>query len=95
MTSANAVIARAVKWVKDKGALSMTLGGHADRAGKNADNLKLSQCRTNAVRDALIRSGIGSRFIRSASSGEEKPAMATKDGKAEARNRRVEVNVSQ
>jgi outer membrane protein OmpA-like peptidoglycan-associated protein len=93
--SANAVIARAFKWVREKGALSVTLRGHTDRAGKNAYNHKLAQRRTKAVTDALVRRGVRSRFIRSASLGEENPAVATADGKAEARNRRVEIRVSQ
>ena len=93
--SGEAVIAKAVKWVKSRGAGSVSLRGHTDRAGKNAYNLKLSKRRTKAVADAIIGGDIGSHVIRSDSSGEEQPAVATPDGKAEARNRRVVIRVSQ
>ncbi len=90
-----AIIAEVIKWAKDKGARSITLSGHADRAGKSSYNQKLSQRRSQVVAKAIARGGIRANIIRSSASGETRPAVATADGKAEARNRRVEINLSQ
>lgn len=89
-----AVIAEAIKWAKDKKARSITLSGHADRAGNSSYNQRLSQRRSQAVAKALARGGISASTIRSNASGETHPAVATADGKAEARNRRVEIKLS-
>ena len=88
-----AVIDKALGWAKDKGASRVTVTGHTDRAGTNAYNMKLSQKRAKAVADALIRSGIGAGAVKTRAFGEENPAVATADGKREARNRRAEINL--
>jgi OOP family OmpA-OmpF porin len=90
-----AVIDQAIKWAKDKKVRSITLSGHADRAGNSSYNQRLSQRRSKAVADALTRGGISANVIQSSASGETRPAVATADGKAEARNRRVEINLAQ
>ncbi len=65
--------------------------GHADRAGSDAYNLKLSERRARVVRSELVRQGISSGMIKIAAKGESNPLIATDDGVREPQNRRVEI----
>ena len=67
--------------------------GHTDRQGGDADNLRLSELRTAAVRQALIDSGVPAAWISTAYHGEGEPLFPTADEVSEPRNRRVEVTV--
>jgi outer membrane protein OmpA-like peptidoglycan-associated protein len=61
--------------------------GHADRVGSEADNLRLSQRRAEAVRAALVRRGVPSERIRIQALGESQPLVDTADGVAQEQNR--------
>jgi outer membrane protein OmpA-like peptidoglycan-associated protein len=80
-----------VKGEASKGA-KVSVTGFTDRAGAAAYNNVLATKRSKAVRSALIKAGIKSA-IKSAAYGEEKNAVATKDGVRELLNRRVEISV--
>jgi len=67
--------------------------GHTDRAGKDGYNMVLSKKRVDSVAASLISSGLASTAVEKGIFGEEKPAVATADGKSEARNRRVEITI--
>lgn len=68
--------------------------GHADAAGAADYNLALSEQRANAVRSALLASGVPAEAITSVEGqGEEELVVVTADGVRDARNRRVEVTV--
>ncbi|WP_337997600.1 OmpA family protein [Oleispirillum naphthae] len=67
------------------------LTGHADRAGTEAYNMKLSKRRADAVRAALVRLGVPAAEIAVAAKGESAPLVATPDGVREPQNRRVEI----
>lgn len=71
----------------------VTVSGHADRAGAETHNLELSRRRAEAVRDRLVAAGVDPAWIEVAWFGEGRPAVATPDGTAEPRNRRVELRV--
>ena len=90
------VIGQALSWSKARSPGEISVTGHTDRAGANAYNSKLSERRAEAVAKALIDGGLELGFLfKTGASGEEAPAMATADGKREARNRRVEINLVQ
>jgi outer membrane protein OmpA-like peptidoglycan-associated protein len=73
--------------------LRIEVGGHTDNAGSDADNLKLSDQRANAVRDFLVKKGIEAARITAKGYGETQP-MATNDTEeGRALNRRTEVVV--
>lgn len=67
--------------------------GHTDRVGAVTYNDTLSLRRAERVRDELVKVGIAADRIRVAGRGEREPLVPTADEVAEARNRRVEINV--
>ena len=93
-TQAMAVIADAAKDAAENGVSSITLAGHADRAGGTSYNMALSEKRVSAVRAELQRLGIQSRSITTSSFGESRPAVDTPDGQREQLNRRVNIELN-
>ena len=79
--------------VRRGGSARIVLGGHADRAGTQAHNWALSRRRAETVRAALVVRGVSPERILTNAYGETRPRVATPDGTAEPRNRRVEVVV--
>lgn len=67
--------------------------GHTDSVGNADANDKLSLKRAEAARDILVAAGVKARSVEVAGRGEREPLVATPDGVAEARNRRVEINL--
>lgn len=65
--------------------------GHADRAGTDKYNLKLSKRRAEAVQAELVRLGLSGQEIGVAWKGETDPLVPTDDGVREPQNRRVEI----
>lgn len=69
------------------------LVGHADRVGDEAANEALSLRRVEALRAHLLAAGIAAERIEIAGRGEREPLVATQDGVADAKNRRVDLSV--
>ncbi len=67
--------------------------GHTDRVGAVEYNDKLSLQRAERVRADFLKRGVSERSISVAGRGEREPLVATADEVAEARNRRVEINI--
>ena len=67
--------------------------GHTDKVGSDAVNDPLSRQRAEVVRRALIARGLAPDKIVVIGRGKREPIVATPDGVAEARNRRVEILV--
>lgn len=67
--------------------------GHTDRVDSMAYNDALSLKRAERVKQLLAEAGIPADSIAVAGRGEREPAVQTADGKAELRNRRVEIRV--
>ena len=74
-------------------AVTIDVTGHADRAGAEDYNLRLSLGRANAVLEALTAKGVDPERITITGRGETVPAVATEDGAKEAANRRVEIEI--
>ncbi len=87
------VIDEAIAAAKAGGTPSISVIGHADRAGPEDYNLALSLRRADAVREHLINNGIAAEQITVSGRGEAEPAVPTDDGVPEQRNRRVEIIV--
>jgi outer membrane protein OmpA-like peptidoglycan-associated protein len=90
--AANAEIRRAVAHARSINAQWVVLEGHADRSGPDSHNMRLSQSRVAAVRQAIQGSGVNVQF-RDSAEGENRPIVQTADGVREARNRVVIVRV--
>lgn len=73
-----------------KGLEFVEITGHADRRGDEGYNIKLSQARANAVRDALILRGVPMAMLKTKGYGIYCPLDDGDDESAFARNRRVQ-----
>lgn len=89
--AASAKLGEAVAAIKDRKTVRILVSGHADRAGTDDYNAKLSRLRAVAIADALARAGVSIQATTVKSFGELQPAVATEDDVREASNRRVEI----
>ena len=67
--------------------------GHTDSVGSLAFNDRLSLARAERLREMLVALGIPAERIQAAGRGKRELLVPTDDNVAEARNRRVEINV--
>ncbi|MEG2173482.1 MAG: OmpA family protein [Desulfovibrionaceae bacterium] len=82
-----------VEQLKARTAPSVELFGHTDHLGDGAYNQKLSDDRASEVRRLLIKEGVPEAHIRMRGFGARDPLFPPREGKAEPRNRRVEIFV--
>ena len=87
-------VTRAAAAARRSGAAMVWVTGHTDRSGSERHNMTLSRARAQEVVRALRRLGLPEIGVATQAYGEEKPLVQTKDGKVEARNRRVEIELS-
>jgi OOP family OmpA-OmpF porin len=90
-TNGRQVVQDVLAEARELGTPSVSLIGHADRAGPEDYNFALSLRRADAVREALIEGGIPADRITVSGRGEEDPLVPTEDGVALQENRRVEI----
>jgi outer membrane protein OmpA-like peptidoglycan-associated protein len=88
-----AVLTRILDEIARRPAPEIVVIGHTDRVGAVPFNDALSLRRAERVRDELVNVGIAADRILVAGRGEREPLVPTADEVAEARNRRVEINV--
>lgn len=79
--------------IKGFPAAQVTVIGHTDRVGSPESNDALSFKRAGAVREMLIQIGIPRDAIEVVGRGERELLVQTPDGRAEERNRRVEIKL--
>lgn len=65
--------------------------GHTDHLGKADYNLALSNARAREVQSLLIQRGIPAERMHEQGMGDRDPLVPAREGKAEPRNRRVEI----
>ena len=75
--------------------IKVVIEGHTDSRGSAAYNLRLSDARANAVRDALIERGIDPSRLEAIGYGESRPIASNKTRRGRAANRRVEFHIVQ
>jgi OOP family OmpA-OmpF porin len=68
----------------------LTLIGHTDNVGEDADNLVLSKKRADAVKKYLVSKGVQSSNITTMGKGEAEPLVSNETEQGRAKNRRVE-----
>src|SRR5262245_42764066 len=86
-------VAEIASFMKANPNAELSLEGHADPRGTDGYNLKLSERRVKAVRDALQTAGINSQRVRIGAVGEKYPACAEATEDCYQRDRRVAVFV--
>ena len=69
--------------------------GHTDSVGSDAYNQRLSLARANSVKSYLVSKGMVSERIRTEGRGESQPVADNSTEEGRARNRRVEIQVTQ
>lgn len=90
---AQSVLQRVVGSIRALGTRTVSLIGHADKAGTNAYNQRLSERRAQAVAAYLRQQGVPANAIQTAGRGENDPRVNTPDGVREQENRRVEIRL--
>jgi OOP family OmpA-OmpF porin len=87
-------IANVANRVNGNNAAMVTVVGRTDTMGSSNYNTDLSERRANAVRDALIATGkIAPNHVETSWTGQDKQAVGTYDGIAEAQNRVVDLYI--
>lgn len=74
--------------------VAVLVEGHTDGQGAADANLKLSQRRADAVRDALVAAGVPRAKVQAAGRGATKPVADNGSASGRAKNRRVEIVIS-
>ena len=88
-----ATVASIVAAVRRRQAVAVAVSGHTDATGSDEFNERLALARAGKVRELLVQQGVAPALISVSSHGKGNPAVATAEGVAEPRNRRVEVMV--
>jgi outer membrane protein OmpA-like peptidoglycan-associated protein len=86
-----ALVDNAVKVMKDKPDLKVSVEGHTDSIGSEAYNQKLSERRAKSVRDYMVSQGIDASRITTRGFGKSKPVASNDTAEGRADNRRVEI----
>lgn len=82
-----------VSYLKNKEDIRVEIAGHTDNVGKEADNLKLSRERADAIRNYLIKKGIQPARVTAKGYGASEPVADNDTGEGRQMNRRTEVRI--
>jgi OOP family OmpA-OmpF porin len=86
-------LAELIEYLKLKPNLRIEISGHTDSDGNEMANLELSNKRSQAVRNYLIKNGIKANRLFAIGYGETKPIADNSTSVGKAKNRRTEVKV--
>ncbi|MEM6944559.1 MAG: OmpA family protein, partial [Pseudomonadota bacterium] len=89
--SSTAAIARAAAVLEAAPDLLVAVVGHSDNDGALEGNIALSRRRAEAVRDALVASGVAANRLEAHGIGWLAPIASNGSPEGRARNRRVEL----
>lgn len=89
----NAAVARLLEEMRQRPSPEVSVVGHTDRVGSDADNDALSLQRAERVKEMLVGMGVPADRISASGRGWREPLVVTGRGVDEPRNRRVEVSV--
>jgi outer membrane protein OmpA-like peptidoglycan-associated protein len=75
-------------------AVKVKIGGYTDNVGAPAANLRLSQERADAVKQAIVHDGVGANRIVAEGYGEQHPVADNTTEGGRAQNRRIALRVT-
>lgn len=87
------LLPRIIETIKQRHSVDTSVVGHADTAGSEEYNYRLSHQRAEDVSRLLIKAGVDRDILEITSHGEKNQLVPTGDDTQEPRNRRVEVTV--
>jgi OmpA-OmpF porin, OOP family len=82
-----------VGFLKNKEDIRIEIAGHTDNVGADADNLKLSQQRADAIRSYLLKKGIQAARVVAKGYGASQPVADNTTDNGRQLNRRTEVRI--
>lgn len=82
-----------VSYLAHKPEIKIEIAGHTDNVGKEADNLRLSQQRADAIREYVIKKGIDGARVSAKGYGATEPIAPNDTDKGRQANRRTEVHI--
>ncbi len=88
------ILDQAVEVLNQQSAVSVRIEGHTDSRGADAYNQALSEKRAKSVMDYLVSKGVSAARLTSAGFGESKPVVANDSAANMAKNRRVDLVVT-
>ena len=87
------VVQQAVQTAKTSGLVRVVVTGHTDTVGSLAYNQRLSERRANAVKDEMVREGLGAGDIMTVGRNFSDPLVPTGPGVREPQNRRAVIDL--
>ncbi|MEO6599284.1 MAG: OmpA family protein [Polyangiaceae bacterium] len=95
LPSAQDQLGQVAKALQDQGDINpIVVEGYTDSVGSDANNLKLSQARAEAVRNFLVGKGLPGDKVTANGRGESNPVASNDTPDGRANNRRVEIVVA-
>lgn len=83
-----------IKFLKDNNGVKVTIEGHTDDLGNDAENLTLSQKRANASLNYIVSKGIDKSRLKAKGYGETKPKVQNSNATNRAKNRRTDFMIT-
>ncbi len=91
--SSYAAIDELIKVLDEQPNAKVEIKGHTDNVGSKASNDKLSQQRSDAIKDYLLKKGVKADRVKSIGMGDSEPIEDNKTAKGRESNRRVEIKI--
>ncbi|GAC1429966.1 MAG: hypothetical protein NVSMB68_02210 [Thermoanaerobaculia bacterium] len=91
---AKRTLTRIAEQLKGDDTIRIAIEGHTDNVGTSMKNQTLSEKRANAVRDFLVKTGVGSEHVTATGLGEKDPVATNKTQAGRQQNRRVELVIT-
>ena len=82
-----------ISYLKHKDDIKIEIAGHTDNVGKDADNLRLSQQRADAIRTYITKKGITPARVMAKGYGAAEPVADNDTDEGRQLNRRTEVRI--